>query len=113
MEQELAIGEITPAELKEKLDAGEEILLLDVREDHELEICNLENTTHIPLGHLVTRLGELNDYKEKPVVVYCRSGKRSARAAYFMVDEGFKNVSNLVGGILRWADEVDPSLTKY
>jgi adenylyltransferase/sulfurtransferase len=108
-----SVREIGPADLKKRLDGGEQIALLDVREPHELAICKLSFTSHIPLGLLPQRLSELNELKGKEVVVYCRSGGRSQRAAQFLAAQGFKSVYNLAGGILAWSEQVDPSLPTY
>jgi adenylyltransferase/sulfurtransferase len=113
METGCTIAEIRPIELKQRLAAGENPVILDVREPHELEICRLENTAHIPLGALKERISELEQFKGREIVVYCRSGGRSQRAASFLASNGFKPVYNLVGGILAWADEIDPSLARY
>ena len=108
-----SVAEITPVDLKSRLDKGDQIILLDVREPHELEICSLPNPVHIPLGQLPGRLPELEAHKAEEIVVYCRSGGRSERAAMFMTDNGFNKVLNLKGGILAWSDQVDPSIEKY
>jgi len=105
--------EITPLELKKRLDEGEKLFILDIREDHELGICSLENSAQIPMGELPQRFQELNEQLEEEIIVYCRSGVRSDRCAGFLRAQGFKKVVNMTGGILRWADEVDPSLIKY
>jgi len=110
-EDEDAIPEISPVALKAKLDAGENIFVLDVREPHEFDICRLEGTTLIPLGQLQSRVSELNASDE--IVVHCKSGMRSAKAVDFLQSEGFSNVKNLAGGILAWSDQVDPSIPKY
>jgi rhodanese-related sulfurtransferase len=107
---------ITPKALKQRLNAGEKITLLDVREPHELEICTLSdqsNFVHIPMGELSNRLNELNSLKDKELVVYCRSGGRSARCTNFLRQQGFGKAMNLTGGVLAWSDEVDSNLTKY
>jgi molybdopterin/thiamine biosynthesis adenylyltransferase/rhodanese-related sulfurtransferase len=104
------IPEIQPAELKRRLDAGEDIFVLDVREPHEYQICNLHGTL-IPLGDLPKRVHELDSSRE--IVVHCKMGGRSAKAVEFLRQSGFKRASNLTGGILAWADKVDPSLPKY
>jgi len=106
-------GEINPVELKTKLDAGEDIVLLDVREPRELEIATLENIVHIPVGQLQERVNELAPYKDKTIVVYCRSGGRSLPCMEFLRSVGYQHAFNLTGGILAWADTVDPSITKY
>jgi adenylyltransferase/sulfurtransferase len=104
------IPEIQSEELKRRLDAGEDIFVLDVREPHEYQICNL-NGTLIPLGELPKRVHELDSSRE--IVVHCKSGGRSAKAVDFLRQSGFKRVSNLTGGILAWATKVDPTLPKY
>ncbi|HXQ26098.1 MAG TPA: molybdopterin-synthase adenylyltransferase MoeB [Candidatus Acidoferrales bacterium] len=104
------IPEITPRELKIRLDKGDELYILDVRETHEYQICNLQGHL-IPLGELSRRVGELDSSRE--IVAHCRSGKRSAEAVDFLLKAGFRKIWNLKGGILAWSDEVDPSVPKY
>jgi rhodanese-related sulfurtransferase len=104
------MNEITPAELNERIKSGNAPKILDVREEHELEIAPLPRDAHIPLGELPARFQELD--KESEWVVVCRSGGRSGKATEFLQSEGYK-VSNMVGGSLRWADDVDPTLAKY
>jgi sulfur-carrier protein adenylyltransferase/sulfurtransferase len=104
------IQEITATELKARQDRGEKIFILDVREPHEYQICNL-NGKLIPLGELTRRVNELDSSVE--MVVHCRSGKRSADAIHFLQTAGFKKLWNLKGGVLAWADEVDPRMPKY
>lgn len=105
--------EISVTELKEKLDRGEQPLLLDVREPFEWNIANLGGygAKLIPLKQLTERTGELDPQEE--IVVICRSGNRSARAAQYLRGAGFPNVLNLSGGIVAWAREIDPSLPTY
>ena len=105
------VPEITPTELKAKLDAGENIFVLDVREPHEYDICRIEGTTLIPLGQLPSRVNELNSADD--IVIHCKSGMRSAKATDFLLKAGFRKVKNLKGGILAWSDQVDPSVPKY
>jgi molybdopterin/thiamine biosynthesis adenylyltransferase/rhodanese-related sulfurtransferase len=107
---ETSVPEITPRELKSRLDRGDKLFILDVREPHEFEICNL-NGTLIPLGDLSRRVNELDSSRE--IVAHCRSGKRSAEAVEFLRKAGFRKIWNLKGGILAWSDEVDPSVPKY
>ena len=107
---EVAVPEITPLELKQKLDAGSQIFILDVREPHEYQICNL-NGYLLPLGELPARAHELNSADE--IVAHCRSGVRSAKAVDFLRQAGFRKVRNLKGGILAWSDQVDPTVPKY
>ena len=104
------IPEITPRDLKVRQDRGEDLFILDVREVHEYQICNLKGKL-IPLGELARRVNELDSSLE--MVVHCRSGKRSAEAIRFLQKAGFKKLWNLKGGVLAWSDEVDPSLPKY
>jgi rhodanese-related sulfurtransferase len=81
---------------------NEDALLLDVREDNEWAVGRLPNARHIRLGELSKRLSELEKFKDKPVVVYCRSGNRSARACALLKKSGFSNANNLAGGIMAW-----------
>jgi adenylyltransferase/sulfurtransferase len=104
------VPEIQPEELKARLDAGEDIFILDVREPHEYQICNL-NGYLIPLGELPKRAHELDSSRE--IVAHCRSGVRSAKAVTFLQQAGFRKVKNLAGGILAWSDKVDPNVPKY
>jgi adenylyltransferase/sulfurtransferase len=107
---EVTTDEIEVEELKQRLDRGEDIYVLDVREPHEYDICNIGGHL-IPLGELPNRVNELDTSKE--IVAHCRSGVRSAKAVNFLRQAGFKKVHNLAGGILAWADRVDPSMPKY
>jgi sulfur-carrier protein adenylyltransferase/sulfurtransferase len=104
------IPEMTPQALKERLDRGDDLFILDVREPHEYQICNLGGHL-IPLGELSRRVHELDSSTE--IVAYCRSGKRSADAVQFLRSAGFRKIWNLKGGILAWSDEVDPTVPKY
>jgi len=104
------VPEITPRELKSRLDRGDDLFILDVREPHEFQICNLKGHL-IPLGELPRRVHELDSSRE--IVAHCRSGKRSAEAVDFLRKAGFRKILNLKGGILAWSDEVDPSVPKY
>src|SRR6266705_76839 len=103
------VPEISVEELKRRLDAKEDIYILDVREPHEYKICNI-NGHLIPLGDLPKRVQELDPSKE--MVVHCRSGARSAKAVGFLRQAGFTKAKNLAGGILAWADRVDPNVQK-
>ena len=106
------IPQITVETLKKKLDAKENIFVLDVREPHEYPIANL-GAPLIPVGSIESRVGEIAAHKNDEVVVHCRSGARSQKAALALKAAGFTNVSNLSGGILAWADKIDPSMAKY
>lgn len=103
--------DIEADELARLLKSGADITLLDVREPHELEISRLEGARLIPLGQLAARLSELDSADE--MVVFCKSGSRSARALELLTSAGFRKVKNLKGGINAWAREVDPSLPIY
>ena len=105
-----SVPEITPRDLKARLDRGDDLYILDVREPHEYQICNLGGHL-IPLGDLSKRASELDSSRE--ILAHCRSGKRSAEAVEFLQRAGFRKVLNLKGGILAWSDEVDPSVPKY
>lgn len=104
------IPEIQPEELKRRLAAGEDIYILDVREPHEYQICNIGGHL-IPLGDLPKRVSELDSSRE--IVVHCKMGGRSAKAVDFLRQAGFTRVHNLAGGIQAWSDKVDPSIPKY
>lgn len=108
--QTVSVPEITPKQLKQRLDRGDDLYILDVREPHEYQICNLSGNL-IPLGELPKRVSELDSSRE--IVAHCRSGKRSAEAVEFLTKAGFRKIWNLKGGILAWSDEVDPSVPKY
>jgi len=107
---ETGAGDIQVEELKRRLDAGDNLFVLDVREPHEYQICNIGGHL-IPLGDLPKRVNELDSSRE--IVAHCRSGVRSAKAVDFLKQAGFKKVHNLTGGILAWADRVDPKMPKY
>ena len=103
--------EISPKELKRRLQIGEEIFILDVRNPEEAEISRIEGSTLIPLGELPERVAELSTADR--IVVHCRSGARSAKAVELLRTVGFRKVQNLVGGINAWAETVDTSLARY
>ena len=103
--------DVTVEQLKARLDGGDGVFVLDVREPQEHRICSIPGTTLIPLGDLPSRLHELAGRGE--MVVHCKSGARSARAVKLLREAGFAGAKNLRGGILRWIDAIDPSLPKY
>jgi adenylyltransferase/sulfurtransferase len=102
---------VDPVALKKELDGDSNIFLLDVREPHEYDICRLPDSWLLPLGQLEKRINEVD--READIVVYCRSGVRSAQAVKFLVDAGYPRVRNLAGGTLAWSKQVDPSVPKY
>jgi adenylyltransferase/sulfurtransferase len=103
--------DMQPRELKERLDRGEPIVVVDVREPQEYQINRIPGSRLIPLGELPQRYEELDP--QAAIVCQCKSGMRSAKAVAFLRSIGFKNVRNLAGGILGWIDQVDPGQPKY
>ncbi|HEX6728681.1 MAG TPA: rhodanese-like domain-containing protein [Pyrinomonadaceae bacterium] len=104
--------EITATELKQRLDNGEDIQIVDVREDNEVAIGRIPNSIHIPLAQVLNRMNEIDSTRE--TVVHCKMGGRSARAIDALQRSGFAgSLSNLKGGIIAWSNEVDPSVPKY
>jgi adenylyltransferase/sulfurtransferase len=104
------IPQITVKELKRRMDAGEDVQLIDVREPFEYQIAQIGGKL-IPQNDVQQRLAEID--REREVVVHCKSGGRSQRIAEFLVQSGYPKVVNLAGGILAWADEIDPKVQKY
>ena len=104
-------GDLTPVQVKQRIDSGEKFNLIDVREPHEYQIAKIPTAKLIPLGELPKRLSELNPDEE--FVMHCKSGMRSAKAVDLMKANGYKKVRNMTGGILAWSDTVDPSVPKY
>jgi adenylyltransferase/sulfurtransferase len=113
LETSMSIPEMTPTELKARLDRGDKLTIIDVREPFEWDIGNLEpqGARLIPLKQLTQRLSEIDPADE--IVMQCRSGARSAQAAGYLLQNGYARVWNLDGGILAWSDEVDSSIPKY
>jgi rhodanese-related sulfurtransferase len=105
------MSEITPQELKQRLDAGSGPVLVDVRQDWETKLCRLPNAVHIPIEEIELRVEELDSNDE--IVVYCHQGVRSAAVAEFLRGLGFTNVRNLMGGLDYWARAVDPGMRRY
>ncbi|MCG3197378.1 MAG: putative adenylyltransferase/sulfurtransferase MoeZ [bacterium] len=112
-EQQTMIPQITAPELKAKLDAKEDFLLLDVREQHEYDIARIPGATLLPLSVIQQRVGELEDHKGREIVIHCKMGGRSMQACQFLQSQGFSKVVNVAGGITAWSDQVDPSVAKY
>jgi adenylyltransferase/sulfurtransferase len=103
--------EVTVSQLKEMMDAKADFQLIDVREPHEYEICNLEGEL-IPQAEIPDNVDRIS--RDKQVIIHCRSGARSGNMVQWLEkNHGFTNLYNLKGGILAWADQIDPSLTKY
>lgn len=102
--------EVTVSELKKLKDDKADFQLIDVREEHELEICEIGGT-HIAMGEVMENLDKIS--KDKQVIIHCRSGARSGAICQALEANGFNNVYNLKGGIIAWSTEIDPSITKY
>jgi rhodanese-related sulfurtransferase len=102
---------ITPTALKQRLDSGEEIQIIDIREEHERAICHIDGE-HMPMSEVLANVDSIR--RDIPVVIHCRSGKRSEAVIHTLEQKfGFTNLYNLEGGILLWADEVDANVEKY
>jgi rhodanese-related sulfurtransferase len=106
----MSVPEITPAEFIARRDSGENLTLLDVREDWELGIASVPGIVHIPMGQIAERIGELDRSQE--VIVLCRSGRRSLEVANYLQQNGFR-ATNLAGGILAWSRDVDATIPTY
>ena len=105
------MSEISPQDLKARLDRNEPPLLLDVRQDWETQLCKLPNAVHIPIEELELRVEELRP--DDDIVVYCHQGVRSAAVADYLRSLGFTSVRNLTGGLDSWARTVDPGMRRY
>jgi rhodanese-related sulfurtransferase len=106
------VRELSPQEFLERRGGGVPLTLLDVRENWEIALAPVPSeVTHIPMGEISQRIGELDAGKE--TVVICRSGGRSAQVAHFLEDRGFTSVFNLAGGILAWSRDIDPRIPQY
>lgn len=102
-----------PKELREKLERGDDFLLLDVRTAEEWELSHLPQALLVPMDQVIARLGELEEHSEREIVVLCHHGVRSASVQGYLRQQGFANVRNLTGGIDRYAAEADPSVPRY
>lgn len=102
---------ITPIELKARIDKGEKLVLLDVREQWEFDLAKITGSTLIPLGTLPQSVAKLN--RDSEIIAICHHGMRSADATNFLLQQGFPNVKNLVGGIDAWSAQVDRSVPRY
>jgi rhodanese-related sulfurtransferase len=107
----VAVTELQPQQVKQRLDAGEPLQLLDVREPWECAIASLAGSIHIPMGEIAARWQELD--ADSPVIVVCKAGSRSRRVAQFLSAQGYGQVANLTGGIDAWTRDIDPSLASY
>jgi len=107
----MSLNEVDVKQLKDMLDKGIDFILLDVRNDNEVILSNISKSIHIPMNTIPNRFTELD--KSKEIVIYCKSGKRSAKVCEFLINNGYKNIKNLQGGILAWAEEIDSSIIVY
>jgi len=107
---ENGIAQLTVKELKRRIDLGEDLFILDVREPFEYQIANI-GATLIPLNDIPKRLAEIP--RDREIIVHCKAGVRSQRAAEYLSQAGYAQVTNLTGGILAWAEEIDPKMQKY
>ena len=105
------VREISVQELKARRDRGETPLVLDVREDWELQLARIPDVVHVPMNQLPSRLAEFE--REVPIIVMCHAGGRSMRVAHFLANQGFTNVANLAGGISAWSQAVDATVPQY
>lgn len=105
--------EITPGEVKAKLDAGEAVFVLDCRQPEEHATASVDAAELIPMGDVPNRLYELEEHLDGPVVVMCHHGQRSLQVAAFLKQQGFTDVKSMAGGIDRWSREVDPTVPLY
>ncbi|MGR8998809.1 MAG: rhodanese-like domain-containing protein [Gammaproteobacteria bacterium] len=107
----MTVKKLSPRELKNKIQQNEKLFLLDVREPQEYQYARIANSVLIPLNQIPQRLGELD--KNQEIVVICHHGMRSEQAANYLVKSGFKNISNLTGGIDAWSSTCDSSVARY
>lgn len=105
--------EINCQAVKSKLDAGDDFLLLDCREVDEYQTVNIKGAKLLPMSQLMTRVGEVEEFKGKPVVVHCHHGGRSLKVANWLRQQGFQQAQSMAGGIDEWATSIDPSLPRY
>jgi rhodanese-related sulfurtransferase len=105
------VREVSVQELKALRDRGEKPLVLDVREDWELQLARIPDVVHVPMNQLPGRLAQFE--RETPVIVMCHAGGRSLRVAHFLLNQGFTSVANLTGGIQAWSESVDATVPQY
>jgi rhodanese-related sulfurtransferase len=105
------VREISALELKSRRDRGEQPLVIDVREDWELQLARIPGVVHVPMSQIPARLSELS--RDQETIVMCHAGGRSLRVAHFLANQGFTNVANLSGGISAWSQQVDATVPLY
>jgi rhodanese-related sulfurtransferase len=105
----MSTGDITVQELSERLKNNEDLIIIDVREPFEHDMANIGGNL-IPLGDLPNQLEQIEEFKDREIIVYCRSGARSGSACQYLRGQGFTNVRNMIGGMGQWVREIDPSM---
>ncbi|MCC6580517.1 MAG: rhodanese-like domain-containing protein [Phycisphaeraceae bacterium] len=105
--------EVTPRQVKDKLDKGEDLVFLDCRTAKEQQVAQIAGTMLIPLAELASRLLEIDGCRNRPVVIHCHHGQRSLQAATILRNSGFTNVKSMAGGIDLWSIDIDPSVPRY
>lgn len=105
------IREVDVYQLKDIIDKKDNFILIDVREKFEVEICKLEQFIHIPMNKIPDEISKIS--KKENIIIMCKSGVRSAQVCHFLNDRGYLNVSNLKGGIINWAMEIDSNMDIY
>lgn len=105
------VREISAPELKARRDRGEKPLVLDVREDWELQLASIPDVVHVPMNQVPARVSELS--RDAETIVMCHAGARSLRVAHFLANQGFTNIANLTGGIAAWSELVDATVPHY
>ena len=109
---EFDLIEKEPLEVKVMLDeSSSSIMLLDVREKWEFDLCHIPKSIHMPIAEVILRISELE--KTNPIIIICHNGRRSLHIGLELIEKGFDNVINLKGGVDQWADDIDTSMTKY
>jgi len=106
-----SVPEISVRQLKEKLDRQENVVLLDIREPHEVKLARIEGAVHIPMGEIPQRVEELS--REKEILVHCHTGMRSLLVGQYLLEAGFPRVASVAGGIEAWSREIDPKVPRY
>jgi rhodanese-related sulfurtransferase len=105
--------EIDVVSVKRKLDAGDDLLLIDCREADEYATANIATAKFVPMSEIADRLSELEPHKERPIVVHCHHGGRSRRVTRWLREQGFTQAQNMTGGIDAWSQQIDPSVPRY
>jgi rhodanese-related sulfurtransferase len=105
------VREISVLELKERRDRGDQPLVIDVREDWELQLARISDVLHVPMNQVPARIPDLS--RDAETIVMCHAGGRSLRVAHFLANQGFTNVANLTGGISAWSALVDATVPQY